>query len=259
MRKKIFLIGLVLLASMQLVQGQVLLSIIFGDKLNSDKVEFGINAGFSLSNIRGIAESKGHKDFVLGFYFDILAKEKSPWYIATGVYVKSNIGGVNIPLDYEGNRPINDSVYNGFVNAKGTAEKHFNTFYVPINFRYLSKSGIFAEVGAQIGLVFRTNDVYIAEVDEEILKYEVTKGVYQNGMYKWFDGGIDGGIGYRHKGSMSWKIGVWYYLGLTNIFKNDLGYKAYNQSLYILATIPIGKKKAEKSRAEKAASEGKNQ
>jgi len=250
------MIGLIFLGSMQLMQGQVLLSILFGDNLNTDKLEFGMNAGFNLSNIRGIAESQGLNNWELGFYFDIHPKEKSPWYIATGVYVKSNVGGKNIPLDYPGNRQINDSVYNGFVVADGHVEKRFNTFYVPANIRYLTKSGLFVEAGAQIGLVFKTHDIYTAEVDGETLKYEVTKGVVDNGLYKWFDGGIDGGIGYRHTGSMSWKIGVWYYLGLTNIYKNDLGYKAYNSSLYVLATIPIGKKKAAENRAKKAAAEG---
>ncbi len=253
--KIISLIGLMLLASIQITQGQVLLSLIFGDKLNSGKVEFGMNGGFNLSYIRGIHESKGQNNWELGFYFDILLKEKSPWYLATGVYIKSNVGGRNIPLDFAGNRVINDSVYNGFVNAKGSVEKKFNTFYVPLNLRYLSKSGFFIEGGAQIGLVFKTHDVYGAEVDGNDLTYKVTKGVRNNGLYKWFDGGIDGGIGYKSKGALGWKLGVWYYVGLTNIYKNDLGPKAYNSSMYVLATIPIGKKKAEKARAEKAAAE----
>jgi len=260
MIKRIALIGLLSLASIQLMQGQVLLSLIFGDKLNSGKVEFGMNGGFNLSNIRGIAEAKGQNNWELGFYFDIHLKEKSPWYLATGVYIKSNVGAKNIPLDYSGNRIINDSVKNGFEIANGTVEKQFNTFYVPFNLRYLSKYGIFIEAGLQAGLVFKTHDIYTAEVDDYDLTYDAVKGVRNNGLYKWFDGGIDGGIGYKSKSKMGWKIGVWYYLGLTNIYKNDLDPdtfnpvpKAYNSSLYVLATIPIGKKKAEKERAAKAA------
>jgi len=48
---------------------------------------------------------------------------------------------------------------------------------------------------------------------------------------------------------------VYYYVGLANIYKNDhmSGAKAYNSSAYILANIPIGKKKAEKERAKKEA------
>jgi len=235
------------------VKSQILLSLIFGDKLNSGKVEFGLNGGFNLSYLRGINESKAQNNWELGFYFDIHPKEKSPFYIATGVYVKSNVGGKNVPLDFPGNRSINDSVYNGFVAANGTVEKQFNTFYVPLNLRYLTKSGFFVEAGTQAGLVFKTHDIYNAEVGGNELMYDAKKGVRNNGLYKWFDGGIDGGIGYKSKGSAGWKLGVWYYLGLTNIYKNDLGYKAYNSSLYVLATIPIGKKKAEREKAEKAA------
>ncbi len=125
---------------------------------------------------------------------------------------------------------------------------------MPINLRYMSKCGIFIEVGAQIGLVFKTRDLYQAEVEGNKLEYKVIKGVVNNGLYKWFDGGVDGGIGYKFKKS-GIKIGVWYYVGLTNIYKNDLGPKAYNSSLYVTATFPMGKKKAEKARAEKEKAE----
>jgi len=119
----------------------------------------------------------------------------------------------------------------------------------------MSKSGIFFEGGAQIGLVFKTRDLYQAEVEGYPLEYQVVKGVKDNGLYKWFDGGVDGGIGYKFKKGIGMKIGVWYYVGLTNIYKNDLGYNAYNSSLYVLATIPIGEKKAEKARAAEALEE----
>jgi len=232
---------------------QVLLSLIFGDKLNSGKVEFGLSGGFNLSYLRGINESKGQNNWELGFYFDILLKEKSPWYLGTGVYIKSNVGGKNVPLSYPGNREIDSTVYNDYVGFNGTVEKQFNTFYVPMNLRYKFKNGFFIEGGAQAGLVFKTHDIFTAEVNGYDLTYDAKKGVKDNGLYKWFDGGIDGGIGYKSKGETGWKLGVWYYLGLTNIYKNDLGYKAYNSSLYVLATIPIGKKKAERERAAKAA------
>lgn len=258
MKSKIITIFLIVSLSMTFAyqaKSQVLISLIFGDKLQSEKVEFGLNGGFNLTYLRGIAQSKGQNNWLLGFYFDIALKEKSPWFIATGVYVKSNVGGTNVPLDFPGNPAINDSVFNGFVAANGTVEKQFNTFYVPMNLRYKTKCGLFFEAGAQAGLVFKTHDLFIADINGNDLTYEVTKNVRNNGLYKWFDGGVNGGIGYKSKGSTGWKLGVWYYVGLTNIYKNDLGFKAYNSSMYVLATIPIGKKKAERERAEKAAAE----
>lgn len=245
------------MSTVQQMQGQVLLSLLFGDKLNSGKLEFGLNGGFNLTNIRGIDEAQGKNNWALGFYFDILLKEKKPWYIGTGVYVKSNVGATNIPLEYPGNRTINDTIYTVFDDFGGTVEKNFNTFYVPINLRYLSKIGIFAEAGVQMGLVFKTNDIYNVKTNEGYeLKYEAKEIIANNGLYSWFDAGVNGGIGYKFKKGIGMKIGVWYYYGLTNIYKSDIGLEAYNQSLYVLATIPIGKGKAEKN---KAAEEAKGQ
>lgn len=252
--RKLIIAGLIILMSASASQSQVLISLLFGDKLNTGKIEFGLNGGFNLTTIRGIEGAKGQNNWELGFYFDFLLKEKSPWYIATGVYVKSNVGAKSIPMDYEGNRQISDSLYNGFSSVNGDVEKQFNTFYVPIHLRYMSKWRIFIDVGVQIGLVFKTRDIYQADVDDYKLEYKVIKGVKDNGLYKWFDGGVDVGLGYKLKKS-GIKIGVWYYTGLTNIYKNDLGPKAYNSSLYVLANIPIGKKKADKARAEKEKAE----
>ncbi|MEZ5084204.1 MAG: hypothetical protein R2750_12280 [Bacteroidales bacterium] len=255
--QKIVIITLIMFSSVQLAKGQVLLSIIFGDNLNTPKLEFGLSGGFNYSYIRGIDGSKGVRDFELGFYFDYMLSTNPHWYLGTGVFVKSNVGGTNIPMNYSGNRVIDSTVYSEFANFGGTITKKFNTFYVPINLRYLSESGIYVDGGVQIGLVFKTIDTYTVEVEDHDLHYDVKYGVKDNGLYKWFDGGVDGGIGYKSKGSMGWKIGVYYYVGLTNIYKNDLGPKAYNSSLYVLANIPIGKKKAEKKRAEKEATDEK--
>lgn len=247
-----------MLGSVMQMHGQVLLSILFGDKLNSDKLEFGLSAGYNRSYLRGISEAKGMSHWELGFYFDVMLKQEKPWYVGTGVYVKSNVGGTNIPMDYPGNRVIDDSVYHDFAEFNGHVDKQFNTFYVPVNIRYLSKSGIFAEAGGQIGLVFKTYDIYTAEVNDNPLNYEVKKGIKNNELYKWIDGGINGGMGYKFKKGLGVKVGVWYYVGLMNIYKNDLGYKAYNSSLYIMANIPIGKKKAAEHRAEAAEADGGN-
>jgi hypothetical protein len=55
-----------------LSQGQVLLSILLDNKLNSDKLEFGLDGGLSTA--------KSKSSLNLEFYFDIKLKN-SPWYI----------------------------------------------------------------------------------------------------------------------------------------------------------------------------------
>jgi len=69
--KSSLLVFLLLIGSVQMMNGQILLSLIFGDKLNSGKVEFGMNGGFNLSYLRGINESKAQNNWELGFYFGL--------------------------------------------------------------------------------------------------------------------------------------------------------------------------------------------
>ena len=76
---------------------QVLISLVFGDKLNSNKIEFGLDGGISMSNLEGLPISKPRTAFNLGFYFDIKLRDTS-WMVHTGVMVKSSFGARKLPV-----------------------------------------------------------------------------------------------------------------------------------------------------------------
>ena len=76
---------------------QVLISILFGDKLNSEELEFGLEGGLNLTNIAGFDDTKSLSNFNLGYYFDI--RIKNHWYFHTGMQVKSNFGMRNLSED----------------------------------------------------------------------------------------------------------------------------------------------------------------
>jgi hypothetical protein len=73
-------------------QSQVLISLIFGDKLNSPFLEFGLDGGLNFSTISNLETSGTEMGFNLGFYFDIKSKKNPAWMINTGVIVKSPMG-----------------------------------------------------------------------------------------------------------------------------------------------------------------------
>ena len=56
------------------LHSQVLLSLIFGDKLNSEGLEFGLEGGVNWSNISNLDADKSLSTFNLGFYFDFKLK-----------------------------------------------------------------------------------------------------------------------------------------------------------------------------------------
>ena len=60
---------------------QVLISLLLGDKLNSDKIEFGLDGGVNWSQIGNLDSSSSYRTFNIGFYFDILLDEK--WSVYT--------------------------------------------------------------------------------------------------------------------------------------------------------------------------------
>ena len=116
-------------------QAQVLLSLIFGDKLNSDGLEFGLDGGASWCQIDELDSHHSLTSFNLGFYFDIRLND--PWYISTGVLVKSKLGADELtPQDLD----FLDIVT---YPEEGTYSQKINYFQVPALVRYKFKNNFF--------------------------------------------------------------------------------------------------------------------
>ena len=246
--KKAFLIASVALLMVQLVHGQVLISLIFGNMLNSPTIKFGLDGGFNYSTITHTGSSKYTEGFHLGFYFDILLKKEKNWYIHTGVIVKSPLGTRGID-PYSLNNQDMDSLFTG-----GCIDRKLRYFNVPILVRYKTKWNVFAEAGTMMGLLYKANDVFYNKIQEKKdLSY--TKKVYD--QYKWFDIGIMGGVGYQFKVAHGMNLGLRYYYGLMDIMKDNPGKPQNNSSFYVYASIPIGA--GEKAKAKAAERENKKQ
>ena len=108
MRKGVIRLACVFILLSPSAQGQVIISLIFGDKLNSGKIEFGLDGGVNFSSLSGNPESTPRTGFNLGFYFDI--KTGGNWMVHTGVIVKSTMGAVGLQ-SYALNNPTLDSLF----------------------------------------------------------------------------------------------------------------------------------------------------
>src|SRR3954469_7824961 len=97
-------------------RGQVIISLLLGDKLNSGKVEFGLEGGVNFPAISTL-EGKAKSRFNLGFYFDI--KTKNPhWLVHTGVMVKATLGMDDLPVYYLNDSELDTSFIGGNVDRK---------------------------------------------------------------------------------------------------------------------------------------------
>ena len=240
MKKILLLVGL--LFAFYNGNTQVIISLIFGDKLNSDKLEFGLDGGVNWSTLHGLPGAKSLAGFNLGFYFDI--KLKNPdWRINTGVIVKSPMGADDLPV-YNLNDLYLDSAFAG-----GSVKRKIRYFNVPVMMKYQFNKGIYAKAGIQLGLRSKCTDEFLKTVkDKDDLKYTVkTKDQYHP-----LDAGLAFGFGYRLMKGNGMNIGLQYYLGLIDVVVDDSSPNQFNRSLYLTVGIPIGKGKAKAAKEKEA-------
>jgi hypothetical protein len=210
------------------LNAQVLISLLFGEKLNSPKIEFGLEGGMNRSYINTIPEADGINYFNLGFYFHILLKNNS--YFSTGVLVKSNAGATGMPVYSMGDASF-DEVY-----KDGTLTKKINCFYVPILFHQRFNNRWYIEAGPQLGLIHKPVDIFEASKLGGDLKFTLDV----QDQYKYIDAGLLGGVGYKFKKEIkSMAVGINYYYGLVNVSKNP-DQEIKNSAIYLYMKIPIG-------------------
>lgn len=230
-RNFVCLVLFIFIATM--AQGQVLISLLLGDKLNSGKVEFGLDGGLNFSSIRGLPGGEAKRNFNLGFYFDI--KLKNPqWMVHTGVLVKSSVGETALPVYLLKDAAL-DSAFAG-----GEVHRKINYFHVPIMMKYRFQSNFYAEAGIVPALRAKAYDIFMHEIRGDDLEYKVDA----RNQFHRLDFGLMGGVGYRLMGGNGMNLSVRYYYGLVDITPDDSKPKEYNTSLYLAVGIPIGAAKA---------------
>ena len=119
--------------------GQVIISLLLGDNLNTGKIEFGLDGGLNLSSQTGTQGGKNLSTFNLGFYFDIKLRDPS-WMVHTGVIVKSRMGIANLSPYALGDSNLDGSFKGGEVDRK------LDYFNVPVMIKYKFKNNFY--VGA---------------------------------------------------------------------------------------------------------------
>jgi hypothetical protein len=225
---------------------QVVISLLFGDKLNSEKVKFGLDGGLNYSDLitKSSDSTEDYRGFNLGFYFDIQLKKNSNWYLHTGLLLKSPMGADGLPT-YSLNNPELDSTY-----KNGSIHRQLKYVNVPLLMRYKFNNHLFVEAGPMVGVMTKATDVFYETVNEDKdLSYK--KNIYDDCNH--FDVGGMAGVGYHLMKGNGMNLGMRYYAGFTNILKDGSLEAQKNNSLYLYVSIPIGAgEKAKAKNAEKA-------
>lgn len=224
-------------------QSQVLISLIFGDKLNSEFLEFGLEGGLNFSTISNMGSSATNTGINLGFYFDLKSRKNPAWMINTGVIVKSPMGAQDIPV-YSLNDENLDNTFAG-----GSINREIRYFNVPVLIKYQFKNRIYVKAGPQFGLLAKAFDEFKNEInkDDVIYKKNIRDQIHV------IDAGLAFGTGYHLNVGNGLNLTVQYYHGLVTVMKGDGPNNQFNRSFYVTAGIPIGKGKAAQKRAKQEA------
>lgn len=227
-----------LLFVFQMGQSQVLISLLLGDKLNTGKIEFGLDGGYNFSTMSGFESGKPLSTFNLGFYFDFLLKNQ--WYLNTGVLVKSNVGLSNLT---QSDVFILDptTVY----SDSGTYEQSTAYFHVPVAIKYRFKNHFYVHLGPQFALRHKAFLVFEGEKNKKTIEVKIDN----RDLFTRLEVAAIGGIGYKLKKGKGMNVGIKYFYGLTNIFKDDY-FDSRNSSFYAYVGIPIGRGKVEEKALE---------
>ena len=226
------------------LQSQVLIALLLGDKLNTGKIEFGLDVGVNWSNISNMDSNDRIRDYNLGFYFDFKMK-KEPWYIHTGVLVKSTLGLKD--LTNEDLEFLNATIY----DTEGDYKQMISYFIVPAFARYKFKSNIYAEIGPQFGLMHKAWIEFNSDIDGNTARIKEDN----KDMINRIDMGIAAGLGYRLLKGLGWTVGVQYYYGFINVYKDKPGTK--NSSVFLKVNFPIGASAEKKEEIKKLKTENK--
>ena len=227
---KKLLLAFLILFSVQ-AKSQILISLLFGDKLNSEWMEFGLEGGLNWATESGFETKSYAQKWNLGFYFNIRVQEQ--WSVYTGVMVKSNLG-VNKLTDNDLNAlGVDKLIYNG-VAIEGDYSHKMSTFLVPILMRYNFKNHMYLAAGPQFGLAYNS----WLEFNSDIDGYDVAVKHYNKDTINKIDAGVTVAAGWRMMKGTGWTIGAKYYYGMVDVFKDISGTK--NSSFFVNLCIPIG-------------------
>lgn len=205
---------------------QVLLSVIFGDKLNSDGLEFGLEGGVNWSNISTLDADKSLSSFNLGFYFDF--RLKNQWNLYTGVLVKAKMGDDKLTTNDLAFLEITPNTEEGSYSQK------INYFIVPALIKYNFKNRIYLEAGPQFSLMHKAWVEFNSDIDNKKIRIRD----FNKDKINRLDAGVTVGTGYKLMADSGMTLGVKYYYGFANVYKGVSG--TNNSSLFLKFNIPIG-------------------
>ncbi len=232
MQKFLLLLASILLSS--LVRGQVLLSILFGDKLNTDAIIFGLHLDYGWNKITSIEPQDPLGKLNLALFFDVRIDEH--WRAEIEALAKHTRGGEGIS-PYPLNDPQLDIQF-----ANGSVERKLNYVGLMSALQYTIEHSWYIEAGPQLTIRTKAKDIFTTKTDDGELS--LTRDI-RDDVARW-EFSLVSGLGYKLGKGTGMAFGIRYNWGISDVMINNTGFEQ-NRGFYVVSNIPIGRKKKEKT------------
>jgi hypothetical protein len=212
-------------------QSQVLISLLLGDKVSSEKFHLGVEGGLNLSDLNGLGDTKLRTGLSIGVIGEWRFARN--WYLQPALLPFYWAGAKNLPESLFPPPPEVEDIVSG--NEILLRTKYFA---IPVLLKYgVADNRLLFGVGPQVGFLLSAEDTYKGT---SVNGNQVTIDEDVEGMLASTDAGVLFNVEWKVRLGFSPSVVARYYLGLVDTIENNPGDAVYNRVLSILLTIPIG-------------------
>ena len=225
--KKVILLFLMIVLLIPTARSQVLIALLFGDKLNTPNIEFGLNVGGNMTTLTNYPDAKYLTGLNLGLYFNF--KLSDHFYLHPEMLFMNQMGsrGVN-----NTNLPFPELQQETL--ETWTESNYFTLVLLP---RYKLTNHLYFEVGLSGSFLLSADDYFLVkpEGDSE-LQYKVHARPRMNR----FDVGGDVGLGYKFGEGEGMNLSLRFSFGFINTHVDKTLDPEMNRGFHVHVGIPIG-------------------
>ncbi len=209
----------------KLALSQVLIGLIFGDKLNQGPIEFGLNATLNYSQISNIEDPKRNNRFSFGLYLDYKFSDR--FKLGTGLYFKSSKGSAGLTPD-ELFWEIPSSI------RQGNISRELNYFEIPAEVYFILNNRLSFGAGFYGAYLHGSQDIITEEINQGTNTFSRS---LTNELTRW-DGGVSAHIRWHFSGAPGVQISAGYQRGLVDIYRSE-SVTGYNDVVQLSFLFPI--------------------
>jgi hypothetical protein len=221
---------------MSSAHGQAIIALIFGGKMQTDKVTIGIYLAEQASGLTNTDGSKNLVGLAIGAYTNVKLSPK--WAFCNYFAFKSPQGAKNVGLQYQ---IIPDAQ---FPDSSALIKRKFIYFELVPLMRYNITPSWGVALGPRLAYRLTGTDLYESTQSDDS---KLTVEYRLKDVTTRFDAGVVGDLQYSLSHGTGLKFNLRYAYNFLNVYKSTVPISAHNRYYSLGVGIPLGVKKQESS------------